>query len=51
MIEEVKVFVLWQYTPEALDQVQQLDSDGIDKEIQSRAPTLSELLHSLCVAP
>jgi len=52
MVEEVeelsKSSLFGKYTPEALDQVQQLDSDGIDKEIQSRAPTLFELLHSLC---
>ena len=46
MIEEVeelsKCSLFGKYTPEALDQVQQLDSDGIDKEIQSRAPNLFE---------
>jgi hypothetical protein len=52
MVEEVeelsKSSLFGKYTTDALDQVQQLDSDGIDKEIQSRAPNLFELLHSLC---
>src|ERR1700727_2083873 len=48
-IEELSKYSLFgKYTPDALDQVQQLGSDGVDKEIQSRAPNLYELLHSLC---
>ena len=43
-VEELsKCSLFGEYTPDALDQVQQLDSDGIDKEIQSRAPNLFEL--------
>lgn len=52
MVEEVeelsKYSLFGKYTPNALDQVQQLGSDEIDKEIQSRAPNLYELLHGLC---
>jgi hypothetical protein len=52
MVEEVeelsKYSLFGKYTPDALDQVQQLGSDRVDKEMQSRAPNLYELLHSLC---
>lgn len=51
MVEEVealsKYSLFRKYTPEALDQVQQL-GDDIDKEIQTRAPNIFKLLHSLC---
>ena len=48
-VEELSEYSLFgRYTPDALDQVQQLGSDVVDKEIQSRAPNLYGLLHSLC---
>src|SRR3984957_19655274 len=50
-VEELSKYSLFgKYTPDALDQVQELGSDGADKEIKSRAPNLYELLHGLCRA-
>ena len=50
-VEELSRYSLFgKYTPDALDQVQQLGSDEVDKEIKSRAPNLYELLHGLCRA-
>jgi len=50
-VEELSKYSLFgKYTPDALDQVQELGSDGVDKEIKSRVPNLYELLHGLCRA-
>ena len=54
MVEEVeelrsiKVFAVWQVYTRCSRSGQQLGSDGVDEEIQSRAPNLYELLHGLC---
>ena len=43
----IEVFAVWQVYTRCSRSGQQLGSDGVDKEIQSRAPNLYELLHGL----
>jgi hypothetical protein len=48
-VEELsKVDIFGQYTPDAIDKMQQLQDDILAKQIEEHAPSLLELLETLC---